>query len=43
MDEQRPDLSDAEREALRVLWDDGPGTVRRVLEQVRSKLEGQRR
>jgi predicted transcriptional regulator len=26
----RPPLSDAEREVLRVLWDHGPGTVREV-------------
>ena len=28
----RPGLSDAEREVLRVLWDHGPGTVREINE-----------
>jgi predicted transcriptional regulator len=28
----RPGLSDAEREVLRVLWDEGPGTVRSIRE-----------
>ena len=35
----RPGLSDAERDVLRVLWDDGPGTVR----EVRARLEGRGR
>ncbi len=33
-DEAKPGLSDAEREALRTLWDNGPGTVRQVLELI---------
>jgi BlaI family transcriptional regulator, penicillinase repressor len=32
MDESRPGLSDAERESLRALWDQGPATVRQILE-----------
>ena len=28
----RPALSDAEREVLKVLWDHGPGTVREINE-----------
>jgi predicted transcriptional regulator len=28
---ERPAISDAEREVLKVLWDDGPLTVRRVM------------
>jgi predicted transcriptional regulator len=31
-DEIRAGLSDAEREALRALWDHGPGTVRQIRE-----------
>jgi predicted transcriptional regulator len=31
MDEIRAGLSDAERDALRALWDHGPGTVRQIL------------
>ena len=34
MDGIKADLSEAEREALRVLWDHGPGTVRRVLDLI---------
>lgn len=29
-DEERPDLSGAERDVLKVLWECGPGTVRQV-------------
>jgi BlaI family penicillinase repressor len=32
MDKIKAGLSDAEREALRILWDYGPGTVRRLME-----------
>lgn len=32
-DQQRPVMSDAEREVLKVLWDHGPHTVREVLER----------
>jgi BlaI family penicillinase repressor len=32
-DQQRPVMSDAEREVLKVLWDHGPQTVREVLER----------
>jgi BlaI family transcriptional regulator, penicillinase repressor len=32
MDEIKAGLSEAEREALRALWEQGPGTVRRVME-----------
>lgn len=32
MDEIKAGLSDAEREALRALWDHGPGTVRTLME-----------
>ena len=32
MDEIKAGLSEAERETLRVLWDRGPGTVRRMME-----------
>ncbi|WP_165234086.1 BlaI/MecI/CopY family transcriptional regulator [Aquisphaera insulae] len=35
----RPGMSDAEREVLRVLWDGGPATVR----EVRERLEGRGR
>ena len=34
MDTIKASLSDAEREALRVLWDHGPGTVRQVLDLI---------
>jgi BlaI family transcriptional regulator, penicillinase repressor len=34
MDKIKAGLSDAEREALRVLWDHGPGTVRRLMERL---------
>jgi BlaI family transcriptional regulator, penicillinase repressor len=34
MNEIKAGLSDAEREALRVLWDHGPGTVRRLMERL---------
>ena len=32
-EQQRPEMSDAEREVLKVLWDHGPQTVREVLER----------
>jgi BlaI family transcriptional regulator, penicillinase repressor len=32
MNKIKAGLSDAEREALRVLWDHGPGTVRRLMD-----------
>ncbi len=32
MDEIKAGLSEAEREALRALWDQGPGTVRQLME-----------
>jgi BlaI family transcriptional regulator, penicillinase repressor len=34
MDKIKAGLSEAEREALRVLWDHGPGTVRRLMERL---------
>jgi BlaI family penicillinase repressor len=34
MDEIKAGLSEAEREALRALWDRGPGTVRQVMELI---------
>jgi len=34
MENIKAGLSEAEREALRVLWDHGPGTVRRLMEQL---------
>jgi BlaI family transcriptional regulator, penicillinase repressor len=34
MDKIKAGLSEAEREALRALWDHGPGTVRRLMEQL---------
>jgi BlaI family transcriptional regulator, penicillinase repressor len=34
MDEIKAGLSEAEREALRSLWDHGPGTVRQVMEML---------
>jgi predicted transcriptional regulator len=33
-DQQRPEMSDAEREVLKTLWDHGPQTVREVLERL---------
>jgi predicted transcriptional regulator len=33
-DSNRPDASEAEREILRVLWDEGPGTVREVQQRL---------
>jgi len=30
MTEHRPEMSDAEREVLKALWDHGPGTVREI-------------
>jgi len=33
-DQQRPEMSDAEREVLKALWDYGPQTVREVLERL---------
>ncbi|MDB5349809.1 MAG: blaI 2 [Planctomycetota bacterium] len=35
----RPNLSDAERDVLRALWDEGPGTVR----QIRTRLNARGR
>lgn len=32
MEQRRPQMSDAEREVLKTLWDHGPGTVREVHE-----------
>ncbi len=32
--QQRPEMSDAEREVLKPLWDHGPQTVREVLERL---------
>lgn len=37
MDEIRAGLSDAEREILRVLWDNGPGTVRQIMELIANR------
>jgi BlaI family transcriptional regulator, penicillinase repressor len=34
MDEIKAGLSEAEREALRALWDNGPGTVRQIMELI---------
>jgi predicted transcriptional regulator len=34
---KRPGLSDAEREVLQSLWDDGPGTVRAVQERMATR------
>lgn len=34
MDQIKADLSEAEREALRVLWEHGPGTVRQILDVI---------
>lgn len=31
MDQRRPTISDAEREVLKALWDEGPSTVRDIL------------
>jgi predicted transcriptional regulator len=36
----QPELSDAEREVLKVLWEYGPGTVRRINEDL--KVRGRR-
>lgn len=33
----RPGLSDAERDVLRTLWDEGPGTVRQVRERLTAR------
>lgn len=33
----RPGLSDAERDVLQALWDDGPGTVREVQERMTAR------
>jgi predicted transcriptional regulator len=33
----RPDLSDAERDVLRVLWDRGPGTIREINEDLQKR------
>ncbi len=35
--ENRPDLSDAEREVLRVVWDEGAATVRAVREALQAR------
>jgi BlaI family penicillinase repressor len=37
METSRPPLSEAELEVLKVLWDEGEGTVRRVNEQLRRR------
>ncbi len=37
MDSIKADLSEAEREALRVLWDHGEGTVRQVLDLITAR------
>lgn len=37
MDEIKAELSEAEREALKALWDTGPATVRRVLEELEQR------
>ena len=37
MDTTRPPLSDAEREVLKILWERGPASARRVLETLRDK------
>jgi len=37
MDQIKADLSEAEREALRVLWDHGAGTVRQVLDLITAR------
>ena len=34
MEEIKAGLSEAEREALRALWDHGPGTVRQIMELI---------
>src|SRR5262245_6592605 len=36
-DSTRPGLSDAERDILQSLWDDGPGTVREVQERMAAR------
>lgn len=38
-EQQRPEMSDAEREVLKVLWDHGPQTVRQAV--ARLETEGQ--
>jgi predicted transcriptional regulator len=37
MDEIKAGLSDAEREALRALWDHGSGTVRQIMEWINER------
>lgn len=37
MDQIKADLSEAEREALRVLWDHAPATVRQVLDLITAR------
>jgi BlaI family transcriptional regulator, penicillinase repressor len=37
MDEIKAGLSEAEREALRALWDHGPGTVRQIMELITAR------
>jgi len=39
-DSQRPGMSDAEREVLKVLWDHGPLAVRDVLEHLAEQGQG---
>ncbi|APW59433.1 BlaI/MecI/CopY family transcriptional regulator [Paludisphaera borealis] len=38
--ENQPGLSDAEREVLRVLWDQGPGTVREIKDALTERGRG---
>jgi BlaI family penicillinase repressor len=38
--ENQPGLSDAEREVLRVLWDQGPGTVREIKDALAGRGRG---
>ncbi|MDR3618917.1 MAG: BlaI/MecI/CopY family transcriptional regulator [Paludisphaera borealis] len=38
--ENQPGLSDAEREVLRVLWDQGPGTVREIKDALTGRGRG---
>jgi BlaI family transcriptional regulator, penicillinase repressor len=40
MDEIKASLSEAEREALRALWDHGPGTVRQIMELLGERGRG---
>jgi BlaI family transcriptional regulator, penicillinase repressor len=37
MTEHRPEMSDAEREVLKALWDHGPGTVREIHGELRQQ------